>query len=143
MELVKYNLFECNKVCVENNSYDDYAERVEILNSVSEDLYNKFIKFILDMAEMDETWKFWHGFVFHDCLAYMGLYTSIRSGNWTLRLSSLKEMCPLFTAYDRVNYLKILPQHFAELMSLPESIRCCLKEGGFVFNIKGKSMHLV
>ena len=26
MELVKYNLFECNKVCVENNSYDDYAE---------------------------------------------------------------------------------------------------------------------
>ena len=52
MELVKYNLFQCNKVCVENNSYDDYAERVEILNSVSEDLYNKFIKFILDMAEM-------------------------------------------------------------------------------------------
>ena len=124
----------------ENNSYDDCAERVEILNSVSEDLYNKFIKFILDMAEMDETWKFWHGFVFHDCLVYIGLYTSIRSGNWTLRLSSLKEMCPLLTAYDRVNYLKNLPQHFAELMSLPESIKCCLKEGGFVFNIKGKSM---
>ena len=41
MELVKYNLFECNKVCVENNSYDDYAERVEILNIVSEDLYKK------------------------------------------------------------------------------------------------------
>ena len=100
MELVKYNLFECNKVCVENNSYDDHAERVEILNSVSEDLYNKFIIFILDMADMDETWKFWYGFVFQDCLAYMGLYTSIRSGNWTLRLSSLKEMCPLFTAYD-------------------------------------------
>ena len=38
-----------------------------------------------------------------DCLAYMGLYTNIRSGNWTIRLSSLKEMCPLFTAYDRVN----------------------------------------
>ena len=67
----------------------------------------------------------------------MGLYTSICSGNWTLRLSSLKEMCPLFTAYDRVNYLKNLPQHFAKLMSLPESIRCCLKKGGFVFNIKG------
>ena len=49
MELVKYNLFECNKVCVENNSYDDYAERVEILNSVSEDLYNKFIKILLDI----------------------------------------------------------------------------------------------
>ena len=45
MELVKYNLFECNKVCVENNNYDDYAGRVEILNSVSEDIYiNLYLK---------------------------------------------------------------------------------------------------
>ena len=52
-------------------------------------------------------------------------------------------MCPLVTAFDRVNYFKILPQHFAEVLCLPENIRSCFEKGGFVCNIRGTKMHAV
>ena len=81
--------------------------------------------------------------MFHDCLAYVGLYLAIRGGSWSLRIASLKEMCPLGTAFDRVNYLKIISQLFAEILCLPENIRHCLKKGGFVCNIRGTKMHAV
>ncbi len=48
-------------------------------------------------------------------------------------MASLK-MCPLFTAFDRLNYLTI---HFAEVLTIPEHIRHCFQQGGFVCNIKG------
>ena len=52
----------------------------------------------------------------------------------------LKEMCPLFTAFDR---LKILPQHFAEVSNLPNVVKECFVSGGFVCNIRGTKMHVV
>ena len=52
-------------------------------------------------------------------------------------------MCPLVTAFDRVNYLKILSQHFAEALCLPENIRSCFEKGGYVCNIGGTKMHAV
>ena len=58
-------------------------------------------------------------------------------------MASLKEMCPLFTAFDRLNYMKILPQHFSEVISLPERIKECFISGGFVCIIRGKQMHAV
>ena len=45
--------------------------------------------------------------------------------------------------FDRVNYLKVLPQHFAEVLCLPENIRHCREKGGFVRNIRGTKMHAV
>ena len=92
-----------------------------------EAMYADFIAFVNDLASKDDTWKFWLGFVFHDCLAYAGLYLAIRGGAWSLRMASLKEMCPLLTAFDKLNYLKILPQHFSEVFCLPESITHCFE----------------
>ena len=71
----KLLFFRSNKVCVENINYDDYAEeRVEIF---SEDLYNKFIKFILDLAKVDETMVLQCLFLQHlpgfKLVAYQGL----------------------------------------------------------------------
>ena len=63
-----------------------------------------------------------------DCLAYVGLYLAVRGDSWSLRMASLKEMYPLLTAFDRLNYLKVLPQHFAEVLvclrSLGTILRC-------------------
>ena len=58
-------------------------------------------------------------FVFQDALAYIGLYLSIRGGMWDMRMGSLKEMCPLFAAFDRLNYRTIIPQHIADVLSMP------------------------
>ena len=39
-------------------------------------------------------------FVFNDCYIYLALYLAKRGSSWKLRLSSLKQMAPLFTAFD-------------------------------------------
>ena len=81
-------------------------------------------------------------FTFRDCHAYMCLHSAIRTANWNLRLSSLKEMTPLFFAYDRDHYQKKLPYHFADLLSFPQNIMDCLKSAWTV-SLKGNRGHNV
>ena len=130
-------LLLCNDKCVENQTFEKYVQYTQSMESDYESMYKEFNTFIEGLCGLDDTWKFWHNFVFHDMLAYIGLYLAIRGGLWDLRMASLKEMCPLFTAFDRLNYLKILPNHFGEVLTMPEHIRHCFQQGGFVCNIKG------
>ena len=58
------------------------------VSSASEELYKEFIKFVDDLSKKDALGNFWHGFVFHDCLAYVGLYVAIR-----VRLRQLQTFC--------------------------------------------------
>jgi hypothetical protein len=77
-------------------------------------LYDSFHAFLEQRSDSANSWRFWHGFVFQNALAYISLYLSIRGGLWDMRMGSLKEMCPLFAAFDRLNYHKIIPQHIAD-----------------------------
>ena len=74
----------------------------------------------MDLAGKDDTFTFWIYFLLHDCHASVCLYIAIRGGMWVLRMASLKEMCPIFTAFDRLKYMKILPQHLAEVSRPPQ-----------------------
>ena len=53
---------------------------------------------------------------------------AIHSCMWGLRMASMKEMCPVFTAFDRLNYMKNLPQHFGEVSSLPDVVKDCFSK---------------
>lgn len=110
-------------------------ERIEsILRETDESA--QFTKLIEDHAEKDKTWK---QFVFVDCMAYVSLYLGIRSSNWNLRMSALKQMAPLFSVYDRPCYSKIIPHHFAEYQLFPWVVQKCLGSGGFTVSICGES----
>ena len=61
-------------------------------------LYSKFLKHLETLVKKHDTYKFWHGFLFEDCLPYLSLYISIRYRNWEMRVASLKHMVPLYTA---------------------------------------------
>ena len=43
----------------------------------------------------------------------------MRSGQWVLRLASLKMMAPVFHAFDCGNYINIIPNHIAEINCMP------------------------
>ena len=58
-------------------------------------------------------------------------------------MASLREICPLCTAFDRLHYMKIFPQHFGEVLCMPKAIRDCFVRGGFVCNIRGTKIHAV
>ena len=140
---IRARLISCNDRCAENCTLDDYVHVTARTESECSEIYSGFVSFLMDLASKDDTCKFWINFLLHDCQAYVGLYIAIRGGMWALRMASLKEMCPLFTAFDRLNYMKILPQHFAEVLRLPDVVRECFVKGGFVCNIRGTMNHAV
>ena len=52
-------------------------------------------------------------------------------------------MSPLFCAFDRPVYKKLIPQHLADCLLFPQSITDNLKDGGFVISIKGSPWYSI
>ena len=75
------------------------AKVADITSSISP-FYQQFKGFIQTMACRDETWRFWIQYVFVDAMAYVSLFFAIRSGDWHLRMSSVKSTAAVFTAFD-------------------------------------------
>ena len=84
-----------------------FNDHVQSLAEPIAEHYDKFKKFIQTQAQKDDTWRFWVQFAFQDVMAYIGLYLSIRSGDWELRMGSMKCMAPVFTAFDHSIYQKV------------------------------------
>ena len=84
--------------------------------------FDEFKTFIQELACTDSTWRFWAQFVFQDAAAYVGLFLAIRSGDWYLRTACIKQMAPVFTAFDHANYQKLISRHLVDLLSMPQSI---------------------
>ena len=143
LQSIRAGLLVSDQQCKEDKSYDDFVRLALSIESENSDLYRGFTNYVNKLAKSNDTLKFWLGFVFEDGLAYVGLYLAIRGGLWDLRLACLKGMCPVFSAFDHIHYLKMLPQHFHEVLTLPVHIRKCFEQGGFVCNIKGRRMHAV
>jgi hypothetical protein len=72
---------------------------------------------------VSDTFKFWDTFIHVDFMSYLGLYLAIRSRDWDLRNASLKKLCCLFYAFDRHNYMRMIPYHLADLSTFPSQKR--------------------
>lgn len=83
------------------------------------------------------------GTIFMDAMAYVSLFLAIQSGDWHLRMSSVKSMAPVFSAFDHPTYQKLISNHISDLLSFPQSILLMFEQGGFVVNISGRSWHSV
>ena len=89
------------------------------------------MEFLNKKASKDENWKFWIQFVLNDCMAFISLYLAVRSNNWNLRIASLKDMAPVFFAFNRPHYQKVISQHLSDLLVMPTDILDKLKAGSF------------
>ena len=126
----------------ENRLPGKVMEQMEALLEDAE-THPNFMKYIQQMAQADDTWKFWVQFVFSDCYSYIGLYLAIRGSNWKLRLSSLKNMAPLFVAFDRDTYERIAPNHLTDLQQYPQQILSVFESGGCTVSLGGERWHSV
>lgn len=82
-------------------------------------------------------------FVFQDAMAYISLSLAIRSGDWNLRMASIKSMSAVFTAFDHPNYQKLISQHLINVQNMPGPIIAMFKQGAFAVSITGKPWHSV
>ena len=106
-------------------------------------LHDEFNMFIDQIAQKDSTWKFWKGFIFIDFLAYLSLFTAVRTRNWNLRVASLKEIAPLVCAFDRPTYSKLVPDHIMDLLCLPSEISIQFEAGAFAVALGDRKSHCV
>ncbi len=143
LSVVRDRLVECDLECLSAKSY------VPLLgvtgNSTVQDnaLQQKFLSYLSSMASADTNWRFWKEFVFRDAYSYICLFLSIRGGVWKLRNASIKKMAPLFTAFDRPHYRKLIPQHLKDLQTMPEEVKQFFESGAFVCSISGSDMNSV
>ena len=52
-------------------------------------------------------------------------------------------MAPLFSAYDRSCYQKLVPSHIADIQCYPNEVHQCFKAGGFTVKLKSAIGHAV
>ena len=143
MSATKANLLECSKTMNESgfeSSLKDFVCRT--LPDYSK-LYDCFCEWVGKLGEHNPNWKFWSGFVFCDLQSYLCLYLSMRGGLWNLRLSGIKALAPLFTAFDRPHYQRLIPTHLHDLLKLPTEIKKNLESGAFVCSISGTKMRSI
>lgn len=144
----QFNDIKAKLQCLLDEHSSDHRSPVELLTSVQEliaeeAIWKEFNSFIELQSERDSTWKVWANFVFNDCFCYVNLFLSIRMSNWDLRLSSLKRMAPLFSAYDRPCYQRLLPKHIADTQVYPKEVVDGFRAGGFTVKLKGEIGHAV
>lgn len=120
-----------------------FNSAIGAITTAASPFLKQFDSFIRKMSAEDETWRFWVQFVFVDAMAYISLYLAMRSGNWHLRMCSMKNMAPVFTAFDHPTYQKLISNHLSDLVNLPASIQLMLAQGAFVVNISGREWHSV
>ena len=105
--------------------------------------FENFRLFIQKMARTDDTWRFWVQFVFEDAMGYISLFLAIRSGNWDLRVASIKSMAAVFTAFDHATYQKLISQHLEDILVMPAPIMAMFRQGAFVVSVSGRPWHSI
>ena len=81
--------------------------------------------------------------MFQDAMPYVMLNLAIRGIKWDLRMAGIKLMVPLFSAFDHKTYQKIIGQHLADVLTMPDNILTMSKQGAFVVSISGREWHSV
>jgi len=81
--------------------------------------------------------------VFQDAIAYVSIFLAIQSGDWNLRVASMKSMAALYTAFDHPNYQKLISQHLEDVLTMPAPIITMFQQGTFGVSICGRPWHSV
>ena len=84
----------------------EFKKHLLTLAATTGNHFNNFRSFIQMLARTDDTWRFWVQFLFQDAMAYIGLFLAIRSGDWQLRMASMKLMAALYSRHLTIQTTK-------------------------------------
>ena len=142
LSAAKANMLMCDEGNAEGKTgaFKHFLERNRATHSKC---FKEFESWVDRFADVDPNWKFWANFVFRDLLSYLSLYVSMRGGLWKLRMGGIKTLAPLFAAFDRPHYQKLLPNHLHDLAKMPREVISFFESSAFVCSITGGHMHSV
>jgi hypothetical protein len=67
----------------------------------------------------------------------------IRCSDWALRMASIKKMAPVFFAFDRPIYQRLVCNHIADVLCYPSTLINQLSEGAFTVHFTPRANHAV
>ncbi len=71
----------------------------------------------------------------------MGLYFAMRSGNFMLRNSCIKQVAPIFFAYSRDKYEELTLTNLKDHLTFPQELLDDLMDGKWTVSLKGNPYH--
>ncbi|CAC5358619.1 unnamed protein product [Mytilus coruscus] len=113
---------EANNCNIDSLWTEICSKKIEIFSAFSNDLLSEFRNWRYDQSSKSDTFSFWDSFIHTDFMNYLGFYVAIRTRNWELRNACLKQLACLFHAFDRHNYLRMIPYHLADLQNFPPDV---------------------
>ena len=79
-----------------------------------------FENFRKTKCQISETFYYWNNFL-KMVQQLRNLLRADREGNWNLHLHAVKEIMPLFSVFDRTNYLRWCAVYIEDMQNLPEA----------------------
>ena len=102
------HIIECDKNCREQDSDFPLNDFLDTLDSENPEFFEHFLKWLTLRAASDSNWEFCVNVVFRDAFSYFSWFYSIRGAIWSLRLHAIKQIGPLFAAFDWPYYQKLI-----------------------------------
>ena len=118
-------------------------KKEEIFEVFSDSLLREFADWRQTEREKSDTFAFWDQFLHVDFMSYLAFYFAVRSRNWYLRNAALKKLSCLFHAFDRHNYLRMIPHHLADLLQFPKEVLQYFEQGCFSVSFSGEEFYSV
>jgi hypothetical protein len=128
---------------LDSRLWENILDRKRSFENLLRDIKDDFNNWRKENCEVSETFQFWDTFIHTDFMSYLGLYLGIRSRNWNLRNVSLKNLNCLFYAFDRHNYLRMIPYHIADLQTFPKPVLDHFQADCFAVSISGGNYYSV
>jgi hypothetical protein len=95
---------------------------------------------LMDKGNMNDISRFWTQ-ILHYLNVYMSLFFAIRTGNWHLRNTAVKQAMPIFAAFGHYKYIDLCVDNIREISQFPaDIIQQCL-EGGWTVSLRGNKYH--
>ena len=115
------------------------SKKDEIFSIFTDAMLQRFDEWMSLETTKSNNFAFSDTFIHLDMMAYLGFYIAVRSRNWELRNASLKKLACLFHAFDKQNYLRMIPYHLADLQTFPSDGIDFFSQGCFLYQFQATS----
>ena len=105
---------------IRKKAKDEIREHLSAFRATGESLITDFDMFVKEQCDERETFQFWNTFL-NMMTKVENLIRSDRLGDWNLHLQSIKDLLPLFAAFDSTNYLRWCSLYLEDMCRLPET----------------------
>ena len=99
------DIIEEMKINISKKAPNESKENLRLFKKSCAALVEDFDTFISENCDENETFRFWNTFL-NMMTKLENLIRSDRNGDWKLHLQTVKDLLPIFAAFDSTDYLR-------------------------------------